>query len=199
MLPAIDKPTTIIYQGGSGGFFLYYLLLLSKDSHLPSDIVWRKIYNQFPEFLKNNIKDWKKYEEWPDKNDKVSMLCNPFFNKDLILKNYQSTKNRYKILLYTDLSTQLRLAYDKNAYWFTDISKQYFNAPDSITAYLRQIKSNYKLFENKKVDPEVVKINSVYNPELILDLKDILKMNLNIDQEKFKTYWLSIQSSKFKY
>lgn len=213
-----DTDTTIIYQGGSGGFFLYYLLLLSgkyisgeTDIQQSNDIVStvkQKILEQFPNSLKDNRSQWKVKEFWPNNNSiknqsfskkKLFLICNPLFNEGNILDNLKISIGTRKVLLYTDLDIQLRMAYEKNAYWFTEISRKKFNAPKTNYAYLKQIKSNYKIFCEKKVDPRVTDILTLYMPGIIVDLKELIQyQNFNLDQKEFVQYWTSLQSNKIK-
>ena len=151
-----DTDTTIIYQGGSGGFFLYYLLLLSgkyisgdADIQQSNDIistVKQKIVEQFPNSLKDNRSQWKVNEFWPNNSSiknqlfskkKLFLICNPLFNEANILDNLKISMGTRKVLLYTDLNIQLRMAYEKNAYWFTDTSRKKFNAPKKNYTYLK--------------------------------------------------------------
>jgi hypothetical protein len=213
-----DTDTTIIYQGGSGGFLLYYLLLLSgkyvsgdveiQHSNNIISITKQKILEQFPSSLKDNRSQWKVKEFWPSNSSiknqlcskkKLFLICNPLFNKGSILDNLKTSTGTRKVLLYTDLDIQLRMAYEKNAYWFTEISKKTFNAPKTNYAYLKQIKSNYKTFREKKVDPRVRDIVTLYNPNILIDLKELIEYpNFNPDQEEFVQYWTSLQSNKIK-
>ena len=208
--------TTIMYQGGSGGFLLYYLLLLSGkyvsgDTAIQqsSDIVStvkQKILEQFPNSLKDNRSQWKVKEFWPENGsikkiqlhkNKLFLICNPLFDNRHIADNLNIASNTRKVLLYTDIDLQLRMAYEKNAYWFTDISKKRFNAPLSNYRYIRQIRSSYKMLENNKVDPRVIDIMNLFQPNLIINLKDLISnTEFNHDQTTFLTHWLSLQSTK---
>jgi hypothetical protein len=208
--------TTIIYQGGSGGFLLYYLLLLSGkyvsgdiDIQQSSDIVStvkQRVSTQFPHSLKDNQSNWKINEFWPDNSsikdiplhkNKLFLICNPLFDNRHIVDNLHIASNTRRVLLYTDIDLQLRMAYEKNAYWFTDVSKKRFNAPPSNYSYIRQIISNYKILEKKKVDPRVPDIISLYLPDMLIDLKDLISnTGFNYEQAMFVSHWLSLQSKK---
>ena len=211
-----DTDTTIIYQGGSGGFFLYYLLLLSEkyvsgetDIQQSNDIVStvkQKILEQFPDSLKDNRSQWKVKEFWPNNDsikkiqshkNKLFLICNPLFDNRHIADNLNIASNTRRVLLYADIELQLRMAYEKNAYWFTDISKKRFKAPLSNYRYIRQIRSSYKTLENNKVDPRVIDIINLFQPNLIINLKDLISnTEFNHDQTTFLTHWLSLQSKK---
>jgi hypothetical protein len=202
-----DTDTTIIYQGGSGGFFLYYLLLLS-GKYISGDSVaaLNRIQEQFPSHLKDNRTHWKFKEFWPDNKQlkttttdkkKLFLICNPLFDKRSILDNLRIAHGTKIVLLYTDIDTQLRMAYEKNAYWFTEISKKKFNAPASNYKYIRQIKSSYKIVNNTRVDPCVSNAIALFKPEFIVNLSELIcSEDLNSDQRTFLTHWLSLQSRK---
>ena len=137
---------TILYQGGSGGFALYYYLLLSGNYQYTIAETQQLISQQFQDNLKNFPEQWKNKEFWPDnqqlKNQdgsKVFLICNPLFNPDMLTTNLDISDRTHKILLYVDLKLQLRMAYEKQAYWFTKVSKTKFSAPDKLNQYLRQI------------------------------------------------------------
>lgn len=208
--------TSIIYQGGSGGFFLYYLLLLSgkyvsgdnniQESNDTVSTVKQQILTQFPYSLKDDQSQWKTTEFWPDNSsikdiplhkNKLFLICNPLFDNRHVVDNLHIASNTRRVLLYADISLQLRMAYEKNAYWFTDISKKRFNAPSSNYSYIRQIQSGCKILENKKVDPRVLDIINLYRPNIIINLKDLISSTgFNQDQTTFLKYWLSLQSKK---
>ena len=212
----LDTDTTIIYQGGSGGFFLYYLLLLSgkyisgdADIQQSSDVVStvkQKILEQFPDSLKDNQSQWKVKEFWPNNNSiknqsffkkKLFLICNPLFNQSNILDNLKIANGTKIVLLYTDINAQLRMAYEKNAYWFTEVSMKKFNAPPTKYRYMQQIKSNYTVVNNTRVDPCVSNLITMFKPDFIINLSDLIRgKDLNLDQRTFLTHWLSLQSRK---
>lgn len=195
MFSIIKNDITILYQGSSGGFLLYYLILLERKD---PKLVWDQIYKQFPEHLKYDRSTWKETELWPDNNSDVRLICNPFFCKEMDEHNKLTAKDTFVILLFTDLKTQLRLAYDKSSYWFTDVSKKQFNAPNNNITYIRRIISTHTTYEGTIVDPMVPRIIEEYNPIILFKLQDILDKQymFNEEQQKFIKYWLSLQSNK---
>ena len=195
-----DSETTLIYQGGSGGFFLLYLLLLSNYYANYKNL---DIQKQFPSELKLNRKEWKQYEIAPDQLEdtikpKLNIICNPLFDRHSFFKNYDTIKNTKKILLYTDLDSQIRLAFEKNAYWFTDAGRTSFNAPTNNISYIKQIKRDFAIYDGKKVDPKLPVILQLLKPDVIINLSDILvnKEQFNTEQQEFINYWVSLQSQK---
>lgn len=203
---------TIFYQGGSGGFALYYYLLLSGQYQYNVDTVNQMIKKQFPKQLSTAPHTWKEKEFWPDnvtlKNQtgsKLFLICNPLFNPDMHKTNQLVSNGTYKILLYTDIHLQLRMAYEKKAYWFTEISRQYFQAPNNDKRYMRQIISSGKNYNNNLVDPGVLDIIKVFLPNQIVKLEDFIQSTA-IDnfprptqlQLDFLKHWKSLQPAKAK-
>lgn len=115
----VQKDITLSYFGGSGGFFALHLLLLTSHYHCVfegDEQDFEKIYQK----QWNIGKKWKDSETSPDNNktfasdmnNKVYFFCNPTIKQ---ITQYPSTK----ILVYTDIDTQLRLSKYKNAYLYT--------------------------------------------------------------------------------
>lgn len=199
-----NKDVTIIYQGGSGGFALYYYLLLTGQYQFTLDRVKSMIDQQFPAELKTCPAKWKNNEFWPNNQNlkthqgkKLFLICNPLFDPAMYDINQAVSKNTHKILLYTDLRTQLRMAYEKKAYWFTDVSRVRFNASKNNKKYLRSILDSGVEFEGELVDPQVPAIIEQFKPcELITLTKLVNNSSGTTDQQDFINYWKSIQSKK---
>jgi hypothetical protein len=206
----IDKDVTIMYQGGSGGFALYYYLLLSEKykTGLEYNRVEDLIQQQFPAGLSVEQKKWKTFEHWPDNlkckqnnsGPRLYLICNPLFNPDMFDQNMFIAQDTFKILLHTNIHIQLRMAWDKTAYWFTDVSRQVFNAPPNDQEYLRWI---------LKHSEENLKLNSIkekFKPDLTLQLQDFVNTQCipgfdppTAQQQEFLNYWFELQSAKAKY
>jgi len=202
---------TILYQGGSGGFALYYYLLLSGQYQYSIETVHGMIMQQFPLELTNNPGKWKNKEFWPDNiklktqsGPKVFLICNPLFNTDMHEQNTLVSNGTYKILLYTDIHLQLRLAYKKKAYWFTQTSRQFFNAPPNNQQYFRYILNSSKQYNGSQVDPALLDVIKKFAPDQIVRLEDFINLKIlngfsepNHAQLNFLEYWLSLQPKKF--
>lgn len=200
----MTQDVTILYQGGSGGFALYYYLLLSGQFQHSIEQTWQLIEQQFPPHLIRNHQDWKNHETWPDNHDlktcsgrKLFLVCNPFWG------DYNRTipNDTYKIFLYADLHLQLRMAWEKKAWWFTDTTRLQVGAPDNNQIYIRQIIQNAVTFKGRKVDPMVPKIIQHYNPECIITLEDFvqkkkLTQDPTHDQLEFVHRWIDLQPKK---
>ena len=213
-----NKDLSIIYQGGSGGFLLYFLILLSGQYRSGDELILdsedtigstnSRISQQFPIELMSSRKEWKDTEVWPDNNllkyktidkNKLFLICNPLFSRRVFADNLLTTYDTLTVLVYTDLDIQLRMAFEKNAYWFTDISREYFDAPLSNLKYIRYIKSNFEIFSNsRKVDPLLPDIIKLFKPTVMIDLFDLInnREHYNTDQNLFLDHWLSLQSPK---
>lgn len=206
---------SIIYQGGSGGFALYYYLLLTGQFQHSIEETWDLIDQQFPAKLINCPKEWKKYEKWPDNHDlkicsgrRLFLVCNPLwgdYNRDI-------PNDTYKIFLYTNLRLQMRMAWDKKAWWFSDLFKELHQVTDSDQIHIRKIingryhrytgfGNKTAVFKNYKVDPFVPDIIQHYNPEYIIKLEDFvarkkLTAESNQHQLKFLDKWIQLQPKK---
>ena len=114
------KDITLSYSGGSGGFLLLHLLLLSG-----------KFYTSFDKITLNEVIDsqwnisnhnkWKESETWPNNKKtqsattslrKLYFICNPDMDG-----NFTSFPGK-NLIVYTDIDSQIELAYFKKAYWF---------------------------------------------------------------------------------
>lgn len=199
-----SKDITILYQGGSGGFFFYYLMLLSNNFISGEEYnlsVDEKIERQFDNSLKFNRSNWKSIEYWPDnkklknKNtdkNKLFLICNPLFELSLLSDHMSIVNKTIPILFYSSLQLQLRMAYEKNAYWFTNVSKRKFKAPDNNFKYIRSIKKHHST-----VDNEVNKITKIFKP-IKINIIDVIvnKDNFNNKQQQWIDRWLNLQSEK---
>lgn len=198
---------TILYQGGSGGFALYYYLLLTGKFQHSIEETWEKIHYQFPTKLIDEPSAWKTRELWPDNHElkktpgsNLFLVCNPFWGD----YNRSIPNGTYKILLYADLHLQLRMAWNKRAWWFTNETRNLINAPDNNHVYIRQIIKNSNVFDGVPVDPKVNKIVQHYMPNKIVNLKDFVG-NKNIGdvpnhhQLKFLDHWIGLQTKKALY
>lgn len=203
-MPNGNDDVTLMYQGGSGGFLLYYLMLLSGEFY--DQETENKIKMQFPEGLKYDRGSWKITEIWPDNEKlkqtpadkkKLFLICNPFFNTKSLPVIRNIVNNTQVVLLYTTLDCQLRMAYEKNAYWFTPVSKRIFNAPASNFKYIKKIKSSGKSFNQEIVDPMVPLIVGMFRPKII-SLQTVIsdRSSYNEQQNKFLDHWLNLQSPK---
>lgn len=211
----IKEDATVLYQGGSGGFFFYFYLLLTgkfvsgdkliyQSNNVLSSVLLR-ISQQFNRDLASNTGQWKSYETWPDNElclklntdkQRLCLICNPLFNPDMFLHNSRIIEKTATVLFYTDLDTQIRLAYDKQAYWFTETSKQHFGFNGNVTDYIRTIKSNYSHFNGVKVDPELPKIIERFEPKYFFNLQQVLDFDHNSEQRFLVDRWLSLESKK---
>ena len=162
------------------------------------------INRQFDFKLIKNRQTWKTQEYWPDNKvlksqpgPNVFLICNPFFNPEVLHENLAVAENTCKILLYTDLKLQLRLAWEKQAYWFTDISRKQFQAPAANQKYIRKI-----INDHRPMDPMIEKIKNVFVPDVTIRLEDFIALKTvpggipTQDQINFLNYWYGLQSDK---
>jgi hypothetical protein len=199
----MTQDTTILYQGGSGGFALYYYLLLTGQFQHSIEETWQLIDRQFPPELIHNLRDWKSYESWPDNvelkkqsGNKLFLICNPLWSDNLTELYHHISDNTHRILLYTNFRSQLRLAWEKQAYWFTPVSRQVFQAPDNDRDYIRWIKQSATEFDGITVDFRVPRIIDEFAPHEVIQFKDLLARPCTVDQRKFLDRWWNLQPKK---
>lgn len=205
----MQQDVTILYQGGSGGFALFYYLLLSGlyQTGLQYQSIHDLINRQFPKSLASNPSMWKQREHWPNNlwckktqpSPKLYLICNPCWNDSMLEQNLIVSQGTTKYLLYTDIKTQMRMAWAKKAYWFTDVSKKAFDAPTDNRQYIRSI---YKSAIDN-LDPMVSCVARLFQPQYKIDLKDFVQTKVipgqpepNNDQKKFLDLWINLQPKK---
>ena len=199
----MSEDLNIFYYGGSGGFYFLHQLLTTKKFIC----IFKAKNNNFKSFndIKNsmfnisNPNKWKENELFPDNNLTLKFKS----NKNKIFYNV----NEYdewlklpgkKILIYTDLRSQIRLTWYKKAKWFMSKPHNYKNF-----YYIAKniLKNNKNLYHNSVSDAMqyadiTVKFQDLLTPEsLKIELK---KFNCDISQENidFLNYYLSLHTPK---
>ena len=123
------RDITLSYSGGSGGFLLLHLLLLSgkfytvfKNKRSLTDIIQSQ-------WNIANHDEWKESEAWPDNNltqlDTTS-LRKLYFSVNPYQPDMLTSFPGKNLVLYTDIDSQLELAYFKKANWFIDYTSSFF-------------------------------------------------------------------------
>jgi hypothetical protein len=199
----MTKDVSILYQGGSGGFALYYYLLLTGEFQHSTEETWKQIHYQFPSDLTIEPATWKTCELWPDNmalkkqaGPRLFLICNPLWSDHMIEVNHTVSDDTHKILLYAPLKLQLRMAWEKRAYWFTDVSRRAFAAPNREQEYIKWIKQSGVDFDGINVDPVVPKIVNEFKPNKIVKLEELLTDPATPDQRKFLNHWIRLQPKK---
>jgi hypothetical protein len=198
---------TILYQGGSGGFMLFYYLMLSGRYHagIPADRSPSELISQqFNDDLVDDRTQWKSREVWPDNtwaklnlpSPRLFLICNPFFAPDMHAVNRSIADGTIKLLLYTGLKIQTRMAWEKQAWWFTSVSREKLQT-GSERDYLRWI------LGQGEYDPEVERIRQIYQPDLEIRLEDFVRHpcisgfpDPTQQQIEFVDRWMTLQSKK---
>lgn len=199
----MTEDVSILYQGGSGGFALYYYLLLTGEFQHSIEDAWQQIHYQFPCDLADNPNTWKTRELWPDNvtlkkqsGPRLFLICNPLWNDHMIEINHAISDDTHRILLYTSLKLQLRMAWEKRAYWFTDVSRQAFAAPDTDQEYIRRILRSGVPFHETQVDPQVPAVIEEFQPNKIIRLEELVSQPATPDQRRFLDHWFKLQPKK---
>ena len=199
----MTEDVTILYQGGSGGFALYYYLLLTGKFQHSIEETWELIHDQFPADLATDPGTWKSRELWPDNvalkkqsGPRLFLICNPLWNDHMIQVNHAISDDTHRILLHTSLKLQLRMAWEKRAYWFTVVSRHAFAAPDTDRAYIRWILESGVPFHDTQVDPQVPAVIKEFRPNKIIRLEELVSQPATPDQRRFLDHWISLQPKK---
>jgi hypothetical protein len=199
----MTKDVSILYQGGSGGFALYYYLLLTGEFQHSIEETWQQIRHQFSSDLADKPNTWKTRELWPDNvalkkqsGPRLFLICNPLWNDNMIQVNHAISDDTHRILLYTSLKMQLRMAWEKRAYWFTDVSRHAFAAPDTDQEYIRWILESGVPFHDTQVDPQVPAVIEEFRPNKIMRLEELVSQPATPDQRRFLDHWISLQPKK---
>lgn len=118
-MPAQDLK--ILYSGASGGFVVLHYLLLTRKyqidiiNHQPlEEIIEHQWAVRFPG-------KWKSKELWPD-NSQTDLLPSP---RLYFFCGFNNTIGHFpgdNLVVYTDISSQIKLAQYKNANWFCSTS-----------------------------------------------------------------------------
>jgi uncharacterized membrane protein len=120
---------------------------------------------------------------------------------DSVVNNLKIRADNHCILLYADFKLHLRMAWEKKAYWFTDVTKQAVRAPVETKTYLKQIINT----QVNNLDPMVPLIEKMFRPEQKVNLKQFVQSKMldgfdppNSAQLEFLDRWNSIQPKKVK-
>lgn len=211
----MDRDVTIFYLGGSGGFCLFYYLLLSGKYQTGFDHTdyGSMAYAQFPDSLIEGPSIWKSKELWPDNlmskqsrstKPKLYLVCNPDSTEGLD----QYIHDTHHILLYTDMKLQMRMSYEKKAFWFwipKEDRETFFARPDLI------LQSDYAFGKflytimPDEFSPELDSIRTNYDIDQEVRLEDFVNTKTisnfdppNEQQLNFLKHWYDIQPPKCK-
>lgn len=184
----------IFQYGGSGAmYFLQQLLLSNKficyfgHFNQPDRPTFKVNYDEIRKYLfsERDHNDWKKTELPPD-NIMTAKIKNKNFNRIFFSMNFPEKWDLYagkKVLVYTDLKTQVRLSWYKKAFWFIGKNDNY----DLFIKEAKEILSNnknlyynpvYELFEKADI---LIKFQDLLN-EKTLEI-ELNKFGVEITQE----------------
>jgi hypothetical protein len=217
MAPEKNQDLNLFYIGGHGGFFFLHLLILSgkyackfyPDSGDAEYVDW---FNNFKQTIYSKqwapSNEWKQNESFPDNR---STLTSENYSKPRIVYTCNwfgewSILPGKKVIIYTDLETELRLSWHKKANIFYKHTYE-----DSIITIPQSIKKarfhyrnaetidgvKYKRGLRELIEQADIRINL---HELIHDPKTVLFNNFGIeyneDQKAHIEHWLSLHPKK---
>ena len=191
----MSEDLNIFYYGGSGGFYFLHQLLINKEFvcffHKEKD--YDSI--RFKNFNINLLKEWKNNEVKPD--NKITSRLKTKRKKIYFHVNDTEEWKKYtgkKILLYTDLRSQLRMCYAKKAGIF-------LNSNCSIDE-VKKILNGKKNYYCNNLDNEIFKDCYKIKLQDILTVdgleKILTELGCNIEQKNidFLNYYLSLHPKK---
>ena len=194
------KDICLYYSGASGGFYALTLLSLATPYRWLPKADWSKHWDI------ESMKTWKSTEQWPNNHEtsksdidhKLFFICNP---RQRQLKKVNAMDQLTSIWLYTDVKTQLTLAWHKNA-WLNSAWPRHNSLDEMIDEYYtdeyiyewdnHQVWNNQRLWEYCD--------QSHYLQDVIKTAGDSLLQPLgyasNKACQKFTDYWLSLHNEE---
>lgn len=201
---AFNNDLNIFYYGGAGGFFFLNQLLLtgnfychfgdeySSSSYLDIN---KKQFNIY------DMKFWKNTEVWP-RNElterhqtslrKIYFHCND-------IKGWVEFK-KYKICLYTDIKTQLRMAIHKKSFFYHSAHDPNYNEKNYISYTKCILKNNHNILRQYKISMKKANLNVKFQDLLSLEgLENFLNSvggELKQENIDFLKHYLSLHPKK---
>lgn len=158
---------SLYYSGGSGGFFALHLILLAGEHEckFDNDVSFDEIFATQWNIMPGH---WKANEAWPNNEltaksaikNKVYFYCNQF--------EVKSTTGK-KLLIYTDLATQVELSFMKGANWF--------NYED------RRLITMYYDIKGDAAWPDIVDADDIYSLPTDIKAEFFTRANLNLYED----------------
>jgi len=198
----INEDLNIFHYGGCGGMYFLHQLLITKKFNCIFKRGTKK--SSFQE-IRNYIFDIKNPDRWKETeihidNDftlKYKKFNNKIFYNVNTLDCWFSLPGK-KILVYTDLRSQIRLSWYKKSFWFwkTEISYKFFFSKvkqvlsDNKDLYYNDVKNSMKYAD------EIVKFQDLLTPE---GLEIVLKKfgcDITQDNIDFLNHYLSLHPPK---
>lgn len=166
-MTSLSLPINLNYYFGSGGFYALWILILGTKL----EVVFRNTLTLQETFDTHwnikSIKDWKRSEEWIDNSrSEITHICNP--NQE----EWDRQKGT-RIVVYTDIDTQYKLAKAKSAGpWSGPVMSGINNY--SMDEYKSVTQAKYKNMYVYHLLPEKLK-----QADFTCNLKDIIDTNGN--------------------
>jgi len=195
----MSEDLNIFYYGGSGGFYFLHQLLLSKrgvcffEDKINFDIARQHNFGNI-----NNPEEWTKHESWPD-NEKTfaTKLKKPkiFFCVNNIDKWFDYPGK--KILVYTDIRSQIRLSRYKKSWIFYDKKKR-CNSINDIKNLIKDNKNNMLSAANdaQQYADISVKFQDLLNVNSLTNILSSLDCVVTQENINFLNHYLSLHPKK---
>lgn len=187
----LSTDLNILYFGGSGGFYFFHYVMLAGQHWccFPGqttedfDTEFKQVFER--QWAISNLKDWKRTETWPDNTrtvisggtrpHKIYLTCNN-------IEQWLALPGQ-RILLYTDIQSQIRLSRAKKTQYASTRIKKLLE--DSVEFCGHQV-----LKDIPQAAPSAAA--AVYLQHLILRPEHTLGIQLTRRQQQFTQHWLSL-------
>jgi len=123
-------PINLNYCFGSGGFYALWIIILgTKNAYKIRFSNNKSIYETFRDHWNiGELENWKETEVWPDRNNDFNFICNPQ------PEQWQNQRGK-RIIVYTDVYTQYKLAKAKRAGPWSPNWNENFKATNPLCMY----------------------------------------------------------------
>jgi hypothetical protein len=191
MMTDHEKNLNIFYDGGSGGFYLLHQLLITGQFIC----LFRQKTSDYDDIRNKNfsvdrLENWKKTELWPDnkllekiksKKRKIYFYCGDFPS--------WIKQEGFKLILWTDIHSQLRLACAKKASFFRE------DFPISrIKKVIKTSKNNIikEVYDNLELADANVKLQDIMTVNGLEKFLDSLGLKITEKNVEFLNQYLKL-------
>lgn len=192
---------SVMYYGGSGGFFLLHLLMLSKRFFCSLSEDFESVFRK--QWVAEDLTNWKSRETWPNNTATVNTKTN--LSKLFLYCNGDpgwAQQPGLKILLYTDIETQLAMAKYKKAWCFHPDVVQNRSSSQIYNAVIKDsVRINKKLCWREVAEKWMVADRAVYLQDIVNNC-DVFLNSLNLEytpqHAQFVDHWMDLHPMEIK-
>jgi hypothetical protein len=199
----MEKNDINLFQyGGCGAAYLFHQLLLTDDFDMCFKFGKSAEYSRDKNFRKDRIKSWKAEEVPPD--NPATLLLETDKRRIFSVVNSLDLWHKYpgrKIVLYTDLRTQIRMTHWKKAFWFFERPTHDWQIEDSCRGFRQLVKDNPnnifgKYIENNLFDYYTIKLQDILTVDGLAKVFEDLGTKITQKNIDFINYYLDAHPPK---